>query len=83
MTYNEATAARAAALDTLIELTGNVGSTSGDLLDMLGRIRLVELAADQARRAIVAEARADGSTWQEIGDALGTSRQAAQERFTR
>lgn len=56
---------------------------SADLLDAIGGIRLIELAADQARRALVAEARATGYTWQEIGDTLGVSRQAAQERFSR
>lgn len=43
----------------------------------LGAIGFVELAADQARRAIVAEVRAAGTTWQEIGDALDVTRQAA------
>lgn len=54
-----------------------------DLLDALGQLRLVELAVNQARRQIVAEARTAGHTWQEIGDTLGTSRQAAQERYGR
>ena len=37
--------------------------------------------ADEALRRAVAEARARGRTWQEIGDAIGTSRQAAYQRF--
>lgn len=32
-------------------------------------------------RDIVAKARDDGITWKEIGDTLGVSRQAAQQRF--
>lgn len=55
---------------------------NGDFGDMLGAIRLVELAADAARRAIVADAREAGETWQSIADALGISRQAAHERFS-
>jgi len=38
-------------------------------------------AADEALRHAVAEARALGRTWQEIGDATGTSRDAARLRF--
>jgi hypothetical protein len=40
-------------------------------------------AADETLRHAVDEARALGRTWQEIGDALGTSRQAAYQRFGR
>lgn len=39
--------------------------------------------ADEALRHAVDEARALGRTWQEIADALGTSRQAAYQRFSR
>lgn len=77
-----ATLDRSTALETLIRYAENV-ATSGDTLDMLGGIRLVELALDAARSAIAHEARAEGQTWQAIGDASGTTRQAAQERYTR
>jgi len=33
------------------------------------------------RRSIVAEARAFGATWQQIGDALGITRQIAHKRY--
>jgi hypothetical protein len=79
--FNTATTARAAALDILIGFSESI-ATASDYGNMLGSVRLVELAADQARRAIVTEARADGWTWQEIGDALGTTRQNAQQRFS-
>jgi hypothetical protein len=78
--FNTATLNRASSLDALIGFAESIGSRD-DLLDMLGSVRLVELAAAQARSAIVNEARASGYTWEEIGDALGTSRQAAQQRF--
>lgn len=78
--FNTATTARAGALDVLIGCAEGVANAD-DLLNMIGSVRLVELAAAQARRAIVTEARAGGFTWQEIGDALGTTRQAAQMRF--
>ncbi len=37
--------------------------------------------ADEALRVTIGRARAAGCTWQEIGDALGTTRQAAFQRF--
>lgn len=38
-------------------------------------------AAEKDLRASVQRARDEGATWQEIGDALGITRQAAQQRF--
>lgn len=38
-------------------------------------------AAEQLARAEVDRARAAGATWQDVGDAFGTNRQAAHERF--
>lgn len=68
------------AIRTLENVTAMVSRTD-DFGDALGAIRLVELAADQARRAVIADARAAGESWQSIGDALGVTRQAAQMRF--
>lgn len=79
-TFNDTTIARAQALETLIAASEGVARAE-DYGDMIGAVRFVELAADQARRAVVAEARAAGTTWQEIGDALGVTRQAAEARF--
>jgi hypothetical protein len=39
--------------------------------------------AQQTLQVLVDEARAEGHTWQEIGDVLNTSRQAAYQRFGR
>lgn len=61
----------------------NYDAGTVDLLDTLGALRLVELAAEQARRAVVAQARAEGITWQDLADTLGVSRQAVQQRYTR
>ena len=39
-------------------------------------------AAERLARAQVAEARAvDGLTWEQVGEAFGTTRQSAHERF--
>ena len=55
----------------------------GELANTLGMLRLVELAVDQARRQVVELMRLQGASWEQIGDALGVSRQAAHERFHR
>ena len=79
-TFNTATNKRAEALDTLIRSAERIGDAD-DYGDMIGCVRLVELAAEQARRTIIAEARASGESWQQIADALGVSKQAAWERY--
>lgn len=52
-------------------------------LDRVAAARDLARTADEALRAAVDTARADGHTWQEVGDVLGTSRQAAFQRFGR
>lgn len=52
----------------------------------LAEVYAAQLAASQADRTLetaVSAARAAGHSWEQIGDALGTSRQAAWERFRR
>jgi predicted ArsR family transcriptional regulator len=36
---------------------------------------------DQKLRALVAQARSEGASWEQIGQALGITKQAAQQRF--
>ena len=43
----------------------------------------LQLSVDRATRQLVLDYRADGRTWQEIGGALGMTKQAAQQRFGR
>ena len=53
--------------------------------DPLAALRVLvesELEIDRIRRAQVIAARAAGATWQQVGDALGVSRQSAWESFT-
>jgi hypothetical protein len=52
-------------------------------LTAVARAKDLARAAEQALRATVDGARAAGRTWQELGDVLGTSRQAAFQRFGR
>jgi hypothetical protein len=54
-----------------------------DPLASVDSARALTRAAEDALRASVDRARAAGHTWQEIGDLLGTSRQAAFQRFGR
>lgn len=80
--FNQLTTQRAEALDTLIVTSQGIAQAD-DYGDMIGAVRLVELAAQQARKAVIVEARAAGEPWQNIADALGVSRQAAWERYGR
>ncbi len=53
--------------------------------DPLAALRVLtdsELELDRIRRMQVVAARAAGASWQQIGDALGVTRQSAWESFT-
>jgi len=55
-------------------------------LDALDQVSIWHDLAERAsvrRQDWVSEARVDGCTWEEIGAALDTSRQAAQQRYGR
>jgi hypothetical protein len=52
-----------------------------DPLAALGASRSLAQEVDQWQGALVAEAIRDGATWEQIGETLGTSRQAAWARF--
>lgn len=80
MDFNEATQRRTAALDTLITHAEAIAGAD-DYGDMLGAVRLVELAAQQARRAVVVEAIASGQTWTEVGPALGMTGAEAETAY--
>jgi hypothetical protein len=57
--------------------------TDPDPLTAVASARDLAAAVDGALRAAVTRARQSGRTWQTIGDLLGTSRQAAFQRFGR
>lgn len=59
---------------SLIEQHGSPG-------EAVAAARELSTAADEALQASVDRARAAGQSWREIGDVLGTSRQAAFQRF--
>ena len=53
-----------------------------DPLDALRELARTEAALDELRRQQVAAARAAGATWEQVGEALGVSRQSAWEYYT-
>jgi hypothetical protein len=60
------------------------GRPSGEpesLLAALGRLAGIGERVDWALLSVVGEARSQGVSWQAIGDALGVTKQAAQQRF--
>jgi hypothetical protein len=54
---------------------------SPDYLDLVRRVLYVNQMADRVLRLCVQQSRDAGHTWQEIGDLLGVTRQAAFQRF--
>ncbi|MGO1563143.1 MAG: hypothetical protein ACTHW7_15110 [Actinomycetaceae bacterium] len=48
----------------------------------LNGLAVVSMMVDELIRSEVTEAREAGASWTEIGEALGISKQAAQQRFT-
>jgi hypothetical protein len=64
-------------------LTAAAGSplTPPPYLDLVRRARDVDVLAGQVLRLCVQQSRDAGHTWQEIGDLLGVTRQAAFQRF--
>lgn len=63
------------------EAGGRPSSDSESLLDALTRLAAVGERVDWALLSVVGEARSRGLSWQAIGDALGVTKQAAQQRF--
>lgn len=55
---------------------------SADPLEALREIARSEPELERLRRDKVLAARAAGATWEQVGDALGVSRQSAWEYFT-
>jgi uncharacterized NAD(P)/FAD-binding protein YdhS len=62
-----------------IRLVGDWGDRP---LDGLRQARGIERALDKVLRDQVRRARDAGCSWSEVGDALGTSKQAAWERYS-
>ncbi len=62
------------------ELVRDYVETSAGV-ETLRELAFTRRTVDQLTRIAVADARAGGLSWQEIGDALGITRQAAHERF--
>jgi hypothetical protein len=60
-----------------------VGDWDHRPLEGIRETRGIELALDKAIRDQVRNAKKAGCSWTEIGHALGTSKQAAWERFSR
>lgn len=62
-------------------LAAPVLRSENDPLEWVRAARAIQHRADALMAAAVEQARDDGRTWQEIGDILGVSRQAAFQRY--
>ena len=86
MTYDPHATDYRQALAHLSKDDDAVRAMAGQDKDPLARLKAFSEAAEHAQahvRWAANEARSQGATWTAIGQALGISRQAAQERFQR
>lgn len=69
-------------LDTLADLARGIDAEyDPDTADLLQGLAMITATAQSALRNVVAQARADGMSWEQIGRWTGTTRQAAQQRY--
>ena len=59
----------------------NWGSGASEAQDAVQALKVAGWQLETAQTALVTECRANGWTWAEIGEWLGTTRQAAQQRY--
>lgn len=72
----------AAELDVLADLNHAVQDDGyPTALDRVWALRVIAETAERALRQAVPLARQEGASWEDIGRALGTTRQSAHERF--
>ncbi|WP_067537380.1 hypothetical protein [Nocardia crassostreae] len=57
------------------------GTPTPSVMAALRAARSLDNVVDDVLRSLVAQARAEGRTWAEVGEVFGTSRQAAFQRF--
>lgn len=70
-------------IDVLAELLSGIDPAWRGGLDTVQALRMIRETAESALTEAVAQARAEGESWDSIGRALGTTRQSAHERFGR
>jgi len=71
------------AVDVPVKVTlGIEGDVDGNPLEVISGITEGTAMLDRQLRDSVAQARKQGVSWEQIGKALGVSRQAAWERFS-
>lgn len=68
-------------IDNLAELLASIDGVARGGLDTTQALRMLAETATSALTQSVAQARAEGATWDQVGRALGTTRQAAQQRY--
>lgn len=69
------------ALINVAEAMTGVAEATPVIEEQLDAMAVIREGVERAIRSLVAEARADGLTWAEIGQALHVTRQSAHERY--
>jgi hypothetical protein len=63
------------------ETGGRAGADAESLLHALAQLAALGERVQWAMLSVIGESRTQGVTWQSIGEALGVTKQAAQQRF--
>ena len=69
-------------IDALVSLVGSIdGPGYPDALGTVQALRMIAETAESAQRQAVAQARAEGASWDQVARYLGVTRQSACERY--
>jgi hypothetical protein len=74
-------AVRLSEVANIIAFNTHFDSSKRDHGHLFSWMRGLERDLDDLRRLVVADLRADGASWSEVGELLGVTRQAAWERY--
>lgn len=80
-TYSRLADYRQKQIATLQGVSNSLVVGGDDPLDDLGMLRLAEILVEAVRKSIVAEAKAEGYSWQRIGDTLCITAEDAEHRY--
>ena len=79
--HNETRSSAVVAIER-VALTARADATTADRIAALADLAALAWQVSWCQDVLVQKMRSEGTTWQAIGDALGVTRSAAQQRFS-